>query len=201
MLEQEGVIPKLFPQSREHEIVQNVLRGAMAEVSAFTPSPPSMADQSVAPPSPSPAPSLPAESPKPIAVPKSALYGDRAVMAAAAITPPPRKETSVHLSNPGEAISTLPENPPPVTSASESASPPDRGKESFPTMPEPLTQPDVSPEPPGRRADPEAPPFPAQNSATQLNLTSNYTSSSHTPPQSPPAIIPFFPRSVIRPEI
>ncbi|KAK3517227.1 hypothetical protein QTP70_001122 [Hemibagrus guttatus] len=34
MLEQEGVIPKLFPQSREHEIVQNVLpfRGGLAGV-------------------------------------------------------------------------------------------------------------------------------------------------------------------------
>ncbi|GAA6079647.1 TBC1 domain family member 10B [Tachysurus ichikawai] len=161
----------------------------MAEVSALTPSPPAVGDQSVAPPSSSSAPSLPAESPKPIVVPKSALYGDRAVMAAAALIPP-RKETSVRLSNSGEAISALSENPPPVPSASESTCPPDRGKESFPTTPEPLMQPNISPEPQGRAADPEAPPFPEQNPTTQLNLTSNSTSSSHTPPHSPPSIVP-----------
>ncbi|KAG7334682.1 hypothetical protein KOW79_001278 [Hemibagrus wyckioides] len=114
-------------------------------------------------------------------------------MAAAALTTPPRKETSVRLSNSGEAISALTENPPPVTSASESTSPPDRGKEEFPPTPKPLTQPDISPEPPGRMPDPEAPPFPTQNLAMQLNQTSNSTSSSHTPPRSPPAVIPFVP--------
>ncbi|XP_060747973.1 TBC1 domain family member 10A-like [Tachysurus vachellii] len=161
----------------------------MAEVSALTPSPPAVADQPVPPPSSSSAPSLPAESPKPIAVPKSALYGDRAVMASAALIPP-RKETSVRLSNSGEAITALSENPPPVPSASESTCLPDRGKESFPTTPEPLMQPNISPEPQGRAADPEAPPFPEQNPTTQLNLTSNSTSSSHTPPRSPPSIVP-----------
>ncbi|MCJ8739022.1 hypothetical protein PDJAM_G00042360 [Pangasius djambal] len=171
----------------------------MAEVSALTP--PAMADQSVAPPPPSTAPSLPAESPKPVAVPKSALYGDRAVMAAAAIAPP-LKEISVPFSHSGNALS---ENPPPVTAASESACPPDRGSEAasesacppdrgsegFPTTPEPLTQQNVSPEPPGGAADPEALPFPAQNPSTQLNLTSNSTSSSHTPPRSPPSLVPY----------
>ncbi|XP_026772936.3 TBC1 domain family member 10B [Pangasianodon hypophthalmus] len=159
----------------------------MAEVSALTPSPPAMADQSVAPPPPSSAPSLPAESPKPVAVPKSALYGDRAVMAAAA-SAPPLKETSVPFSHSGNALS---ENPPPITAASESDCPPNRGTEGFPTMSEPLTQQNISPEPPGGAADPEALPFPAQNPSTQLNLTSNSTSSSHTPPRSPPSLVPY----------
>lgn len=162
----------------------------MAEVSALTPSPPAMTDQSVAPPPISSSSSLPAESPKPIAVPKSALYGDRAVMASAALTSQ-LKETSIPSSHSMEATSALPENPPPVTPAPESACPPDQVKEGVPIMSDPLTQQNVSPEPPGGAADPKTPPFLAQNPTTQLYLTSNSPSSSHTPPRSPPALIPF----------
>lgn len=174
----------------------------MAEVSALTPSPPAMADQSVAPPPPPPlppprrlrpsSPPLPAESPKPIAVPKSALYGDRAVMAAAALTPP-LKETSGTLSHSEETTLTLPENPPPlpVTAAPESVSPPDQAKEGFPATPDPSTQQSVSLKPPGEALDPNAPPFPAQNPPTELKLPQDPTPSSHTPPHSPPAIAPF----------
>ncbi|TSQ23954.1 TBC1 domain family member 10B [Bagarius yarrelli] len=150
----------------------------MAEVSALTPSPSVMTDQSVAPPSSSP--SLAAESPKPITVPKSALYGDRAAIAAATAATTV-KVTSVRLSHSEEATLALPEQLSPVTAASESACPPEEGKESFPTT---STQPNVSP---GKAADPEAP----QNPLTQPNLTSNSTSSSHTPPLSPPAVLPF----------
>lgn len=163
----------------------------MAEVSALTPSPPAMADQSVAPPPPpsSSSPSLPAESPKPVVVPKSALYGDRAVMAAAALTSP-LKESSVPASCPGEATSALPANPPPV---SESACPLDRGKEGSPAPPDPLTQKTISPDPQGGAAEPEASPFPAQTQMTQINSTSNSITSAHTPPPSPPALVPFVP--------
>ncbi|XP_053473571.1 TBC1 domain family member 10B-like [Ictalurus furcatus] len=162
----------------------------MAEVSALTPSPPAMVDQSVAPPPPPSAPSLPAVSPKPVVLPKSALYGDRAVMAAAALTPL-IKETSVPLPHSGEATSSLPENPPSVTAASECARPPDRGDGGFLPTPEPLTQQNLSKEPPGGAAIPEAPPFPAQNPTTHLDLTSNSMSSSHTPPRSPPPLATF----------
>ncbi|XP_060758154.1 TBC1 domain family member 10A-like isoform X2 [Neoarius graeffei] len=168
----------------------------MAEVSALTPSPPAMTDQSVAPPPPSSAPSLPSESPKPATVPKSALYGDRAVMAAA-VLPRPVKETSIPSSHAGEAMSPLPENPapPPVTAAPESTCPPSRGKEDSP-----ITAQTVSSEPPGGAADPEAPSSPAQNPITPFRLTSNSTS--HTPPQSPPALVPFVsdPLSDLKPD-
>lgn len=166
----------------------------MAEVSALTPSPPVMADQSVPPPPPPPpssSPSLPAVSPKPVTVPKSALYGDRAVMAAATLVSP-LKETSVPLLHSMEAPSAHPENPPPVTATSESTSPPDRGNQGFSSTHDPVTQQNISSDPQREATDPEAPNFQAQNPTTQLKpQTSNSFSSSHTPPQSPPALIPF----------
>ncbi|KAI5629474.1 TBC1 domain family member 10A [Silurus asotus] len=155
----------------------------MAEVSALTPSPSAMADQSVAPlPPPSSAPPFNAEPPKPVAVPKSALYGDRAVMAAAVLTVPP-KDTSVPVQL---ETSPLPEDPPLVTAAPVCDCPPDRGKEGPPTTPELLTQPSDSAKPSGEEAEPE----PAQNPTTQLHPISNNTSSPHTPPPSPPSIVP-----------
>lgn len=187
----------------------------MAEVTALTPSPPAMMDQPAAPSSPPPppplppsssAPSLPAESPKPVVAPKSSLYGDRAVMAATALTQPALKENFMPLSHSREVTSSLPEHPPTspppsVPAASDSACPPpDQGKEDVPTEPGPSTQQNISPETPGGAADPEAPPCPAQNPTTQqLNLTSNSTSS---PPQSPPCIAPFVsdPPSLVVPD-
>lgn len=172
----------------------------MAEVSALTPSPPAMADQSVPPPPPSSSPSLPAVSPKPVTVPKSALYGDRAVLAAAALTSP-LKGTSVSLSHSKEASSTHAENPPPVTATSESDCPPDQGNEGFPTTPDPVTQQNVSSEPQREAADPEALPSQAQNPTTQLKpQTSNSLPSPHMPPRSPPAVIPFVQEPMSGPE-
>ncbi|XP_066497869.1 TBC1 domain family member 10B-like [Hoplias malabaricus] len=70
----------------------------MAEVSTLTPSPPAMAEQPVS------SHSLPSESPKSTPVPKSALYGDRAVMGNPSLSPALR-ETAISLSSPPEVAS------------------------------------------------------------------------------------------------
>ncbi|XP_062841005.1 TBC1 domain family member 10B-like [Trichomycterus rosablanca] len=161
----------------------------MAEVSALTPSPPAMADQSVPAPPPPLVHSLPAESSKTVNAPKSSLYGDRSVMAAAALLPA-AKETSAPwgaTSAPVGTTSALSQHSPVLPAESGMACSPERGTESFPASSD---RNDGSPEPRGATEEPLAPPRTAQNSTVQLSPTS---SSSHAPPYSPPAVVPLSP--------
>ncbi|KAI4887708.1 hypothetical protein NFI96_025029 [Prochilodus magdalenae] len=162
----------------------------MAEVTTLTPSPPAMAEQPVS------SHSLPPESPKTTPIPKSSLYGDRAVMGNPAL-PTVLRETSIPLSSSVEVTSASPATLFPsnresagalqaeITMGTESGTP----KASS----EALMQHCDGNKPQATTKEQQMPSSPGPN--PNLNLhhnaqANNPTDSSNTPPHFPPPPVP-----------
>ncbi|KAL7860915.1 hypothetical protein AOLI_G00172640 [Acnodon oligacanthus] len=159
----------------------------MAEVSTLTPSPPAMAEQPVS------SHSLPSESPKTTPIPKSALYGDRAVMGNPTI-PTGLRETTVSLSSSAE-VTAAPDAPFSMESTAASQAEVTAGTEGGVSgaSSEALKQHSVGNEPQETAKEQQMPSSPGLNPSPNLHPSAqanNPTASSDAPPHYPPPPVP-----------
>lgn len=155
----------------------------MAEVSTLTPSPPAMAEQPVS------SLSVPPESPKTAPVPKSALYGDRAVMGNPMLSPGLR-DTPISLSSavevsPAPAQNSAPSSLAEIPGATE--------KETLDGSSGPLEHHRIEQEPQGTTEEQQMPSSPGRNPSPNLHpdvQVNNPTSASDPPPHYPPPPAP-----------
>ncbi|XP_072549870.1 TBC1 domain family member 10B [Salminus brasiliensis] len=159
----------------------------MAEVSTLTPSPPAMTEQPV-----SSHPLPPLESPKTTPIPKSALYGDRAVMGNPTL-PTGLRETAISPSSSVEVTLAPAQSSTPLGAASEStgATGAERGIPGASN--EPSNQHSVENEPQDTAKEQQMPSSPGHNPSPNLHLNvlaNNPTASSDAPPHYPPPPVP-----------
>lgn len=164
----------------------------MAEVSTLTPSPPAMTEQPVS------SHPLPSESPKTTPIPKSALYGDRAVMGNPTL-PAGLRETAISLSSSVEVTLTPAKSSSSSAAASESTGVPQAEttpcleRETPDASNEPSNEHSVENEPQGTAKEQQMPSSPGHNPSANPQPSAsanNPTTSSDAPPHYPPPPVP-----------
>ncbi|KAG9264024.1 TBC1 domain family member 10B [Astyanax mexicanus] len=165
----------------------------MAEVSTLTPSPPAMTEQPVS------SHPLPSESPKTTPIPKSALYGDRAVMGNPTL-PAGLRETAISLSSSVEVTLNSAQGSSPSAAASQSTDVPMEADaatcleiETSGASNEPLNEHSGEHEPEGTVKEQQMPSSPGHNPSANPHPSAsanNPTTSADAPPHYPPPPVP-----------